>query len=436
MSSIHWNVKHTVRLLSVLLTASLFGMIGMSPATADGNPGLWYFDDYGVQQAHDEGFTGKGVTIAIIDTPIYSDIPGLDSADITVHEPGYCDISGTPGTRAPATSTDPRASTHGTEMALLIAGNGKGSNPGETTARGVAPGAKINYYATSYREVDFVELSSDINCFRNGEDGQEDSVIEALSQALKDGADIISMSFATGSSPKLEDLVSEALKTGVILVSGTSNDKNRSMGMASFNGVVTMQSETKDSEIYADAKKPDDSITAVGPGVEVLGLDEHWGPKLITGTSPSTAITAGFLALVKSKYPSATGNQIIQSLIKNTGASEHTVYYDPQKYWGYGSMSLNQMLSFDPTNLPDINPLFNKLYGFPKYDDVFDEKISIPTTKETLAPSKETDTSILMLSISLGGILLAGGAVFLIILLNSRRKRARNSLPSTFEKGL
>jgi hypothetical protein len=63
---------------------------------------------------------------------------------------------------------------------------------------------------------------------------------------------------------------------------------------------------------------------------------------------------AGALALVKSKYPEATGNQLIQHLIHFDTDPESYAYSDDL---GFGVISLRNMLANDPTGWPDVNPL-------------------------------------------------------------------------------
>ncbi|MCW3725653.1 hypothetical protein, partial [Burkholderia cenocepacia] len=73
-------------------------------AAGTAESGLWWFDRGDIQAAHDAGFDGSGVKVAVIDSQINPDVVGLRGADVTVREPSYClDPSGRP---YPATSTD------------------------------------------------------------------------------------------------------------------------------------------------------------------------------------------------------------------------------------------------------------------------------------------------------------------------------------------
>ena len=98
-------------------------------------------------------------------------------------------------------------------------------------------------------------------------------------------------------------------------------------------------------------------ITA--PGVDVTGI--RWVPgrgwqsgQSRTGTSDAAPIVAGALALVKAKYPDATGNQLIQQLIHNTASG--TVRLGPHLRLR-AALDVEAMLANDPTGWPDVNPL-------------------------------------------------------------------------------
>jgi hypothetical protein len=81
------------------------------------------------------------------------------------------------------------------------------------------------------------------------------------------------------------------------------------------------------------------------------------------------------------KYPTATGNQLIQSLIVNTTAKDHPLSFDSTGY-GYGPASLSHLLRVDPTQYPDINPLLNKPGG-----------LGVPTTAEFAAAAKAASSN-------------------------------------------
>ena len=95
-----------------------------------------------------------------------------------------------------------------------------------------------------------------------------------------------------------------------------------------------------------------------------------------TGSSLATPLVAGMLALALQKYPTATGNQLIQSLITNTTANDHPVSFSTGGY-GCGPASPSHLLRVDPTQYPNTNPLLDKPGG-----------LGIPTATEFAAAAK------------------------------------------------
>jgi hypothetical protein len=428
--------RHVGALAAAVLAAALVG-VGSVPASAEPDPGLWYYNDFGVQEAHDQGYTGQGVKIAVLDGPLNPSVPMLSSANITVHEPSFCDYDSAdqPG-RRPATTTESDAS-HGTNMVGLIAGNGTGATSG-TAQLGVAPAASILYYAQSFHS----PLGGlDTICPRH--DGPSDKGVqtaEAIDQAVADGADIISMSFGQNKEPSIVDAVARADAAGVIMVVAISNDGLGTSGLDAMNGVVTVQAMTSDGSLPETTTRPDDGIDVVGPGLGTTGL----GPDFTSfglggGTSDATAVISGFLAVVKSKYPSATNNQIIQSLILNTGTDDHELAYDPQGYFGYGVVSLRHMLRDDPTGYSDVNPLISKETGdVPSYEQIFGSTpTEDPTNTGVAEPAAPSGDGVALP----GWIFLAGGGVLLLLVLTAivimlvlrpwRRSASRNSTFAT-----
>jgi len=70
------------------------------------------------------------------------------------------------------------------------------------------------------------------------------------------------------------------------------------------------------------------------------------------------------LALVAQKYPDATSNQLLHSLLENTDRGGRGSGHDAT--FGFGVVDLRAMLAVDPTVYPDVNPLLSE--GTGKYD--------------------------------------------------------------------
>jgi len=89
----------------------------------------------------------------------------------------------------------------------------------------------------------------------------------------------------------------------------------------------------------------------------------------VNGTSVAAPIVAGMLALTRQKWPDATGNQILQSLVHTSLNPNHA--WD--QYTGYGAASLADLIHTDPSQYPDENPIISKPGGSePSAQDVQD----------------------------------------------------------------
>lgn len=333
------------RLGAAALAAALVGVLAPAGPAAATPLDPWWFTALHMADNHRIS-TGEGATVAIIDTAFDPTVPELKGADVHF---GL-------GCLKPGEKTKPLVSNfnsgHGTAMATIIAGQGTGNAPGGAGVTGMAPDARINLYSLSTHKT-----MDDLDC-------SEENTDRILMQAADDGADIVSISL-TGLAdigPSIQKLIDR----GVVVVAGAGGDRDPYIGApASFPGVVSVLANDSKGGNWTHNPGSDDTPqrpgypVVSGPGVKVpVGIMEgnvwHSGENR-TGTSDATAMVAGMLALVKSKYPHATGNQLVQQLIHHTGDGSHPYHWD--KYFGFGIASATQMLRTDPTKWPDVNPL-------------------------------------------------------------------------------
>ncbi|GAA3594695.1 hypothetical protein GCM10022198_18150 [Klugiella xanthotipulae] len=393
----------------------------MPAAADDSRAGLWYFDDFGVADAHRDGHRGQGIRVAVLDSPINADAPGLGGADLRVHPEGYCDEPDSPGTRMSAVSTSSVAQ-HGTTMALLLAGDG---TVGAGIA-GVAPEATVLYYPVSYRYPDLTAWGEDdILCYRDGTLETENLayIAEALDQAVADGARIISISLALYSTPEVIAAVTRAERAGVIVVAGLGNEINEAAGLESLNGVVVVQAMNSVGALQESNPYADESPDVVGPGLDVRGIDSDWtSPALGSGTSNATAIVSGFLAVLASAYPEATGSQLIQSLVRHATPGDPPSGAVSADRWGHGVVSLTGMLSEDPGRYPEVNPLISFAEGARPSAAQLGAAADSSATPEAAAFTPETTdspggTAGLILAAAAGVVAaaLVGGAAYILI---------------------
>lgn len=423
---------HTVA-SAIILSMFLIVPVG-APALASADPvpdGLWYYNSLKVQEAHDAGWTGKGVTIAVIDSQLNLAVPTLAGADIELPSSVAC--TGADGKDLPATSADFSAS-HATNVVSFIVGSGAGYS-GQQGVKGVAPGAKILFFAAGGSTPG--DASDEMNCNSDLVDAS------AITTAVARGAQIISVSLGVESTPELIAAIAAAERAGVVILGALPNettvDAKAPAGNfpAAANGVVTVQAIGVDNLIEATDGKPnvfpETKTDIAGPGIALLtqGSSDpnRWeGVTIGDGTSYATPIIAGFLAVVKQKYPAATGNQLIQTLIRNTGNRNHLLSRDAKGEVGFGVASLTHMLQVDPTTYPDVNPLVStELNQTPT-----PQQLGVSPSATQLSPARNVTETVLtscILPVTIGGTGLVSIITILIVVIVRRRRRGV-ALPS------
>jgi hypothetical protein len=346
-----------------------------SPATATGeDDGLWYFEASGMEQIH-ESARGAGVTIAVLDSQINTDVPDLAGVDLEVHEPSYCAAT-EGGAAVSAASVAPEAD-HGTAVASMIVGTGAGIG-GQPGIVGIAPDATVRFYSVGVGTADSIRLDCAVPA---GTDvSRERPETTALRDAIADGADIISVSngivFDTSA-------IAEAQRDGVIIVASAGNFGGSTFSpLGASNGVVSVGSVTPDLAIWTNNPAgPELAVNAPGVGIRVVN-PEYTGYTRSDGSSLATPYTAGVLALAWSTYPNANANQMIQALLRTTGGETHELLRDDVR--GYGLVNARALLAIDPTTLPDENPL---LTDGPDREPTRAEVLGTATDEPSATPS-------------------------------------------------
>ena len=280
-----------------------------------------YVGPLGVDKEAAAGYTGAGVNIAVIDGPADTTVPELAGADITVTP--MCDYTATPDSR-----------THATAIVSILAARGYG----------VARGAHITNYATPTREDTY------------GGECRASNIDDAISAAVADGARVISLSRGGGKiTDGAREAIAGAVARGAVVVVATGNEsaQDPSDSFASVNGTVGVGASDSAGRIqsYSNYGK---GLTVMAPG-DLNYHDLGNGGQVVStsGTSVATPIVAGFVAVAMQRWPQASGNQIVQSLVA-TATTGPT---------GQPLISPHGLDTTDPTQYPDTNPLLDKFPG-------------------------------------------------------------------------
>ena len=360
--------------------AAVLACAGLCVPSAVASDGVdWRIDDMGVRDAWASGITGKGVKVAVLDNQIVSDYPALAGADVSyklVTEGGQpCHRKSDPSqtTSADDPTLDSSSGfviTHGTAMVSLIVGNGNGWDGG-AGIQGIAPGASVTAYMVGYplkgRLGGVGTLGVCVDDAGKGVDLDKPSIRDAVSS----GARIINMSYVDdGSDPSgVRDDILYALRHGVVVVSARDNSVRAGMydlvgepGMNNyFPGEVTVNAVDSAGNLQESSDVMDGNVSVLSPGVGVpsyRSTDSREMDSTGGGTSTAAANLSAYLALVMQRWPDATGNQILQSLVRNTkGNASSGPKLDPEHKRGFGIVDPGKLLSVDPAQYPDVNPL-------------------------------------------------------------------------------
>ena len=227
--------------------------------------------------------TGKGVTVAVIDTGVkanHEDLPNLRRVEVTNGDEslGLDDTAG-----------------HGTHVAGIIGaamGNGKGG-------AGIAPGATI----LSLRVVNAAGYIYD------------SALIAALRTAVKNGAQIVNISIGgTAYNAVFQKVINEAAEAGVTVVAAMGNDGTNCLNYpAGYDNVIGVVSvDRTNNRASGSSYGTWGDVAAPGADIWSTYYNGSYWPK--SGTSMASPVVAGVAALYKSVHPDATPAQITARL--------------------------------------------------------------------------------------------------------------------------
>jgi len=255
-----------------------------------------HYDQLNVENIWNEGYTGKGIVVAVVDTGINSQLPCFqrDGRSIIIDSKQMY---------------GEEVSWHGTFVAGCVASQ-------DYVRKGIATGASLlNVEVFQNSEKGILATPGDI---MSGWDwiaqwkllhqnipvicvnslGMSPTAIQAIQLNAYASKMVnqfnISMIVASGN-----------LGPGTVLCPGTCQDV-LTVGAVDSNGLIASFS-------CSNSYKPD----VVAPGVEINMFDDMGDPKTASGTSFSTPLTAGVAALVLEIHPNYSAQQV-ESVIKNS----------------------------------------------------------------------------------------------------------------------
>ena len=287
-----------------------------------------YFSYYKLDSTRAKGYTGTGVTIAMVDGPVDTSAPELAGANITVKTPCKYEAANA-------------SKTHATAIASILVSKNYG----------LAPDATLIAYSTPSAG-DKTEDCTDA-------EGKVRTTPEHIHTAINDGAQVISYSRSADSEDDdMKWAIARAMTQGVIIVGPMGNESRdtNNLSIAWWSGTVGVSAIETDGQ-FASYSSWGQGVVAAGVGGPITARDYDTGNiKEVQGTSYATPIVAGQIALARSRWPEATPNQILQLAI-HSGLNPNNEW---NQYTGYGPLNMGGMMKTDPTQFPDENPLADK----------------------------------------------------------------------------
>jgi subtilisin family serine protease len=386
------------------LTALLLGALATLPSvpSADAqvvadDPGLarqWGLARIGAPGAWAAGFTGEGVTIAIVDSGVSPDHPDLrDQLDGAA---GLVDCVGSGPCVTGSGADDAGHGTHVAGIAAATTGNGTG-------VAGVAPRAHL----LSVRALQQV-------CDDRGDceaQGTTADVAEAIVWAADHGADVINLSLGSITQqilgPAFDGALEHAWASGAIPVLASGNNRFPIRNLVGIHAVVVGAVTNTDARASYSGSLDPNGLSLVAPGGEAdddascrgdvpNGILSSWtaagsgpGYACVAGTSMAAPHVSGALAVLLSADPERDVDQAVARLfasVDDLGAP------GPDEDFGAGRLNLASALGVSATGgvaVPIGDPTtsttpssFEPIDGGPP--------VALPLTTSTTAPAAPT----------------------------------------------
>ncbi|MFC4629368.1 S8 family serine peptidase [Promicromonospora alba] len=337
----------------------------------------------GAPAAWEAGYTGEGVTIAVLDGGVDTTHPDLD--DVLV---GSRDFTGMGST------ADHHG--HGTHVASIALGSGDAS---DGVNRGVAPGADL--------------LVGKVL----GEDGGAISwVIDGMEWAASEGADIVNMSlgergnYSDGTDPGSLAVNALSAQYGTLFVISAGNSGEDGNGTVSAPGAadaaltvgavndadeVTWFSSRGprggDNALKPDVTAPGEEIVAARGAGTAMGTvvdDQHVAA---SGTSMAAPHVAGAAAVLKQARPELTGQELKAVLM---GSAQHTsgTVWDEGAGRIYLPAALDQQVMASPSSLSLGTFLFPQTGAETRtltYENPTDAEVTLDLAIDVTGPDSE-----------------------------------------------
>ncbi|WP_432083419.1 type VII secretion-associated serine protease mycosin [Streptomyces sp. WAC 04229] len=418
--------RRNMRPASVLSAALGMLLVGIAatPAHAESvRDRQWHLDAMHAEEMWKVS-TGVGVTVAVIDTGVDDSVADLKGQVLRGKD--YSQQAG-----------DERTDhvNHGTGVAALIAATGARGD--QNASYGLAPGAKILPIR--------LQAGTELWDLSSGQDFSRD-MSRAIRYAAGTDAQIINISMGQYESdrnhintPELAAAVRYALDEGKLIFAAAGNDGDRANQPgypAATPGVVAVGA--------INEKVQRSSFSEWGPEIDVTAPGEDMlhactgGTEVCRGkgTSDASAIASASAALIWSKHPTWTNNQVLRVLINTMKGNEEK--WTHNESFGYGIVRPRVALQSpgdpgpaDEYPLPDLAAAASKAPS-PEASASGEAAVEgpAPGRSQAAAPASEDDgDTSLWIALGVAAAVVLGAAIAFAVL-RTRRRHAEQATPT------
>lgn len=341
--------------LLVVLLAGLFvaaGVITAPAALADEwRDKQYWLKESGITEAWKVS-KGAGVKVAVIDSGVDVKHPDLKGA-----VSGGFDASGS-GDAGGQKSIGAKPE-HGTLVATILAGRGhqpKDASPSPVPKTGASgPDGMVGVAP----EAEVLSVSTWLGSPNPSGKSDQDQIPEAVRWAVDNGARVINISLGstTPQWPQSWDaafLYAEQKDVVIVAAAGNRVGGNIQVGApATIPGVLTVAGVDRKGVASVDASSQGISIGVAAPAEDLVGGVPGGDYAEWAGTSGSAPMVSGVAALIRSKWPEMSAEQVINRIVataKDAGAPGKDPLY------GFGVLDAAAALKDD---VPEVsaNPL-------------------------------------------------------------------------------
>ena len=274
----------------------------------------WNLNAVNSPEAWAAGFTGEGITIAVVDTGVDLDHPDLvnnlyvNAGEISgngIDDDGNGYVDDIHGYDFAGRDADPNdVGGHGTHVAGTIAAGLNGFG-----ATGVAPDATI----------------LPVRVLGDNGSGSTNAVAAGIRYAAEQGADVINLSLGGGFSSAIQAAIDYADQLGSFIVAAAGNEGASSPGFPArfssiYENVLSVGAHNNSNQIagFSNDVGTSNSVQIDAPGVGIFSTYVGGRYAFLSGTSMAAPQVAGVAALALSANPNLTPSELRSLLVGGT----------------------------------------------------------------------------------------------------------------------